>query len=44
MRGVVLPGLGFVGVGVLPVRVYLEFPPTAEGCWVATRVRSRYSP
>lgn len=41
---VVLPGLRIVGEGLVPERDDLDILATAEGCWVATRVRSRYSP
>ena len=41
---VTLPGLRIVGEGVVPEREDLDVLATAGGCWVATRVRSRYSP
>lgn len=41
---VTLPGLRIVGEGVVPERGDLDVLATAEGCWVATRVRNRYSP
>jgi len=40
---VTLPGLRIVGEGAAPERDDLEILATAQGCWVATRVRSRYS-
>lgn len=41
---VVLPGLRIVGEGGVPEREDLDILATADGCWVATRVRNRYSP
>ena len=40
---VTLPGLRIVGEGAVPEREDLDVLATAEGCWVATRVRNRYS-
>ena len=41
---VTLPGLRIVGEGETPARDDLDVLATAAGCWVATKVRNRYSP
>ena len=41
---VTLPGLRIVGEGRTPARDDLDVLATAAGCWVATKVRNRYSP
>ena len=41
---VTLPGLRIVGEGHTPARDDLDVLAAADGCWVATKMRNRYSP